>query len=229
VPKILIVEDDPQVIKAVEKSFSLEQGFTSLAVSDPDRVLREAISYKPDLILLDIKLPGGDGRQLIKALKENSATRTIPVIFLTGMSSEGDRVLGLNLGADDYLVKPFGAMELLARIQAVLRRTLPPRTEGKALSARGLCLDEGNRTATLNGKSLKLQPREFEVLFQLASRAGRTLTRSFLIENTSSYGTDVSSRSLDTHVKNLRRKLGAAGRWIETIPKLGYRFAPPND
>ena len=100
-PRILIVEDDPRIIEAIEKSFSLEQGYASKAISDPDIVIQSAIAYKPDLILLDVKLPGGDGRQILKTLKTNTATQAIPVIFLTGMSSEGDRVLGLNLGADD--------------------------------------------------------------------------------------------------------------------------------
>lgn len=228
-PRVLIVEDDPKIVEAIQKTFSLEPGFTLRSVSDPSRATQEAITYKPNLILLDIKLPGGDGRQLIKTLKDNAATKHIPVIFLTGMSSEGDRILGLNLGADDYVVKPFGAMELLARIHAVLRRTQPQPLDEKLIQARGLILDAVNRQTTLNGKRLTLQPKEFEVLSLLASRPGRTLTRTYLIENSSSYGTDVSTRSLDTHIKNLRKKLGPAGRWIETIPKLGYRFMLPND
>jgi DNA-binding response OmpR family regulator len=227
VPKVLIVEDEPQIIEAIQKSFSLERQFTSRPVTDPNRVLPEALAYKPDLILLDIKLPGGDGRQILKLLKSNAATKPIPVIFLTGMSSEGDRVLGLNLGADDYLVKPFGAMELLARIQAVLRRFQPSPADRDVVECQGLTLDRTNRTATLHRKRLKLQPKEFEVLFELAARPGRTLTRSHLIEASSSYGADVSTRSLDTHIKNLRKKLGPTGRWIETVPKLGYRFNAP--
>ena len=223
-PRILIVEDDPRINEAIEKSFSLEQGYASKAISDPDIVIQSAIAYKPDLILLDVKLPGGDGRQILKTLKTNTATQAIPVIFLTGMSSEGDRVLGLNLGADDYVTKPFGAIELLARIQAVLRRTRPQPGGTEEVCAGELVLDKGNGIATLKGKRVKLQPREFEVLYLLASHPGRTLSRTFLIENTSSYGTDVSSRSLDTHIKNLRKKLGPAGRRIETIPKLGYCF-----
>src|SRR5437899_1844137 len=116
-PKILIIEDDPKIVEAIEKSFSLERSFTLKSLSDPERAVQTAIQYKPDLILLDVRLAGGDGRVILKKIKANTATRTIPIIFLTGLSSEGDRVLGLNLGADDYLVKPFGAMELLARIQ----------------------------------------------------------------------------------------------------------------
>jgi len=178
------------------------------------------------LILLDIRLPGGDGRHILRDLKSNAATRSIPVIFLTGMGSEGDRVLGLELGADDYVVKPFSAMELLARIHAVLRRSLPPNDSGEIVEAAGVRLERAGRTAFLDGKALRLQPKEFELLFLLVSKAGRALTRSYLVENSSSYGMPVPSRSVDTHVKNLRRKLGKKGRLIETVPKLGYRFAP---
>jgi DNA-binding response OmpR family regulator len=229
VPKILIVEDDLKIIEAIQKSFSLEPAFHSRSVSDPAKVLSEAVSYKPELILLDIRLPGGDGRQLIKVLKENEHTKAIPVIFLTGMSSEGDRVLGLNLGADDYVVKPFGAMELLARIQAVLRR-VSKRDAGSpqgVMTLRGLEVDPLDHSVTFEGKPVKLQPMEFSVLSLLAARPFKTLTRQYLIENISTYDADLASRSLDTHIKNLRKKLGRAGDWIETVPKVGYRLQPP--
>ncbi|MBI4377395.1 MAG: response regulator transcription factor [Elusimicrobia bacterium] len=225
-PKILVVEDDPKILEAIEKSVALGKGYTVDWVSRPDQVMPSVLRKKPDLILLDIRLPGGDGRMILKGLKENVATRGIPVIFLTGMSSEGDKVVGLDLGADDYVVKPFGAMELLARIKAVCRRyRLGPAPGRKSL--KGLKLDPDNRAASLDGKALKLQPKEFEILFLLASQPGRTLSRSYLIENSSSYGLPISSRSLDTHIKNIRKKLGAKSRWIETVSKLGYRFTLP--
>ena len=225
-PRLLIVEDDPKIVQAIEKTLSLGQAYTMKAVGTAEDALPAAQQYKPDLILLDVRLPnGGDGRMVLKALKAHAATRAIPVIFLTGMSSEGDKVLGLNLGADDYVVKPFGAMELLARIQAVVRRY---RAEpGKqAISASGLKLDPDNHTASARGKKMRLQPKEFEILLLLASQPGRSLSRSYLIENSSSYGLPISTRSLDTHIKNLRKKLGPLAHLIETVPKLGYRFAP---
>lgn len=224
-PRVLIVEDDPAIVEAVEKTLTLGEGFSLRRVASADKAVSEAVASKPDLILLDVRLPNGDGRVVLKALKANAATAAIPVIMLTGMSGEGDRVLGLNLGADDYVCKPFGAMELLARIQAVLRRSGPAASVGGSVSAGGLSLDSAARTATLDGKALKLQPREFEVLFLLVSHAGKALTRAFLIENTSSYGADVETRALDTHIKNLRKKLGAKARLIETVPKHGYRLA----
>jgi len=225
-PRVLIVEDDPKLIQAVEKTLSLSDGFTTRAVSDPNQALSAALQYKPDVILLDVRLPGGDGRVILKTLRGHAATRAVPVIMVTGLGSEGDKVLGLNLGADDYVVKPFGAMELLARIQAVLRRYRPQTPAGRA-DAGGLALDPDNRVATLKGKKLQLQPKEFEILLLLVSQPGRVLSRSFLIENSSSYGLPVSTRSLDTHIKNLRRKLGPSARLIETVSKVGYRFAAP--
>jgi DNA-binding response OmpR family regulator len=222
----MIVEDDPAIVKAVEKTLTLAPGFSVDWVSDPDKAVSEAISRRPDLVLLDVRLPGGDGRVVLQALRENAATRALPIILLTGLASEADKVLGFNLGADDYVVKPFGAMELMARIQAVLRRAGPAAGTGAAVRAGGLELDATQKTALLDGKALQLQPREFEVLFLLAAHAGKTLSRDFLIENTSSYGRSVPTRSLDTHIKNLRRKLGAKAEMIRTLPKVGYRLEP---
>ncbi len=224
-PRVLIIEDDPKIYEAVEKTLSMGVGFTLRWISDPAKALGEAVDSKPDLILLDVRLPGGDGRVVLKSLKTNAATSAIPVIMLTGMSSEGDKVLALNLGADDYVVKPFGAMELLARVQALLRRAGPGPGSGRVAEAGGLRLDAESRVAALDGHALKLQAREFEVLFLLVSHAGKALSRQFLIENTSSYGGAVETRSLDTHIKNLRKKLGAHASLVETIPKVGYRFA----
>jgi two-component system alkaline phosphatase synthesis response regulator PhoP len=225
-PRLLIVDDDPTIVRAVEKTLTLSPGFSVEWISDPDKAVSEAIARRPDLILLDVRLPEGDGRVVLQSLRANAATRALPVILLTGLSSEADKVLGFKLGADDYVVKPFGALELMARIQAVLRRAGPVGSAGAAVSVGGLALDSSQRTAKLRGRELKLQPREFEVLFLLASHAGKTLSRDFLIENTSSYGRRVPTRSLDTHIKNLRRKLGVKAPRIRTLPKVGYRLEP---
>ncbi len=219
-----MIEDDPAIVRAVEKTLTMSPGFSLEWVSDPDKAVSEAAARRPDLVLLDVRLPDGDGRVILQALKENTATRGIPVILLTGLANEGDKVLGLNLGADDYVVKPFGAMELMARMQAVLRRYGPSAAAERVARAGGLALDAAQRSASLDGKELRLQPREFEVLFLLTAHAGKTLSRDFLIEHTSGYGRPVPTRSLDTHVKNLRRKMGARGDMIRTVPKLGYRL-----
>lgn len=224
-PRLLIVEDDPKIVEAIEKSLSLASGYTMKAVSRAEQAIPAVLQYRPDLVLLDVRLPdGGDGRAVLKSLKDNAATRAVPVIMLTGMGGEGDKVLGLNLGADDYVVKPFGAMELLARVQAVIRRLRPAQAASPVVEAGGVRLDGDERRAWTGSKPLRLQPKEFEILFLLVSHAGRALSRRHLVENTSSYGQEVASRSLDTHIKNLRRKLGPLGRLIETVPKLGYRF-----
>lgn len=230
-PRVLIVEDDPRIIDSVAKALSLEEAFSVRSTADAEAVVAAIAEFHPDIILLDVKLPGGDGRQVLKRLKANPATLAVPVIFMTGMASEGDRILGLNLGADDYVVKPFGAMELLARIKAVLRRT-SPGTQGGLLHAGPLRLDPSSRRAFVGKDELSLQPKEFEVLYLLARHPGKTLSRSFLIENTSSYGAEVETRSLDTHIKNLRKKLKKDGWWIRTVHRMGYLFsqdAPPAD
>ncbi len=225
-PRLMIVEDDPAIVRAVEKTLTLAAGYSLEWVRDPDAAIARAIALKPDLILLDVRLPEGDGRVVLKSLRQNVATSAVPVILLTGLAGEADKVLGLNLGADDYIVKPFGAMELMARIQAVLRRSSPSGAGASAVKAGELSLDAERRVARLGARKLDLQPREFELLFLLAANAGRALSREFLIENTSSYGRFVPTRSLDTHVKNIRRKLGAKARMLSTVPKHGYRLDP---
>jgi DNA-binding response OmpR family regulator len=213
-------------VKAVEKTLTMTPGFSLTWIGDPDKAVSEAAANRPDLVLLDVRLPGGDGRVILQALKENAATRGVPVILLTGLANEADKVLGLNLGADDYVVKPFGALELMARIVAVLRRTGPGEPGERTARAGGLSLDSRQRSASLDGRPLRLQPREFDVLFLLAAHAGKTLSRDFLIEHTSGYGSSVPTRSLDTHIKNLRRKLGSKAGLIVTVPKHGYRLEP---
>ena len=211
--------------KAVRKVLSLEKGYDLVHLDKPERALDEVRARRPDLILLDVMMPGTDGRLILKALKSDPGTSRVPVMLLTGLSSESDKVLGLNLGADDYITKPFGALELLARIQAALRRSSPQK-EGGIVQAGGLRLDPADGGAVFKGKDLRLQPREFEVLKLLLSSPEKLLSRTYLIENSSSYGMAVSSRSLDTHIKNLRKKLGRGASMIQTVPRRGYRFEP---
>ncbi|MBI5245251.1 MAG: response regulator transcription factor [Elusimicrobia bacterium] len=229
-PRILIIEDDPAIVSSVRKTLTLDKAYELIHLPQPEKALAAVQAQKPDIILLDILMPGTDGRLILKSLKEDPATASVPVILLTGLSSEGDKVLGLSLGADDYVTKPFGAMELLARIQAVLRRFSrhPAASKTDAFTVAGLRLDPASGEAAYKGKALKLQPREFEVLRLLASQPGRVLTRTYLIENASTYGMAVPTRSVDTHIKNIRRKLGSGAALIETIPKRGYRFAAPD-
>jgi len=224
-PVVLVVEDERRIVEAIRKTLALEGSCRTEVVGKAGEAVPAALRIKPDLILLDIRLPDGDGRAVLKALKRNAATQAVPVIFLTGMGSEGDKVLGLDLGADDYVVKPFGALELLARIRAVLRRYQPEGGDSGVLEAGGLRLEPSERRVTIDGEPVRFRPREFEILYLLASHPGRTLTRAFLIENSSSYGMPLPTRSLDTHIKNIRKKLGSKAGLVETTPKLGYRFA----
>lgn len=223
-PKILMIDDDRPLMETVGRVMSFERSYVFKPVPDPAQALGTAVSWKPDLILLDIKMPGGDGRQIIKSLKENPVTSAIPVIFLTGMAGAGDKVLGLDLGADDYLAKPFDPMELMARIRAVLRRASAPAAGGEIVEAGGIKIDRPAMRVTFRGKPLKFQAREFEILYQLVSSAGKTLSRVFLMESSSSSPVEASTRSVDAHIKNIRKKLGPGAGLIETVPKFGYRF-----
>lgn len=230
-PKILVIEDEPDLARLLQEVLSAEDSFDIKILSNSSKAMEVVSVFKPALILLDILLPGIDGRQLLKKLKSNPSTTKIPVILLTALTSAGDKVLGLDLGAEDYIAKPFDIMELLARIRAVLRRVSPEDPTRKGiLKNSGLVLDVENKTGNLNRNPLNLRPKEFEILYLLASHPGRTLTRTFLLENSSSYGMEVATRSLDTHIKNIRHKLGASGaRLIQTIPRIGYRFNRRSD
>jgi DNA-binding response OmpR family regulator len=225
--RILVVEDEAQVLASIERVLKRE-GYETQCIQQGRAVLKSVQDFNPDLILLDILLPDLDGRHILRDLQDRPDFRHIPVIFLTGLESEADRVMGLDLGAEDYITKPFGAFELAARIRACLRRRRSDNVSGPPLKRGKLLLDGQNRVAKLGNDTLKLQPKEFDILFLLASNAGRLLTRSFLIQSTSSYGAEVSTRSLDTHIKNIRKKLGAYAKFIETVPKMGYRFDPPS-
>jgi DNA-binding response OmpR family regulator len=219
--RILLVEDDDSAARAVEKSLKIEEGFVLKRLPRPERLISNLLDFKPDLILLDIGLADYDGRQILKEIRRNSSVNDIPVIFLTGLSGEKDKALGLDLGADDYVTKPFGALELLARIRAVLRRG---RFRAPKTPKTGLFIDLESREAFWNGKPLNLRPREFEILALLASSPGKALERFFLIERTSPYESNASPRSLDAHIKNIRKKLGKKASALETVPKVGYRL-----
>lgn len=214
--KILLIDDDRALIETMTRIVSFERGYALKSVSSPSEALGATVSFKPDVILLDIKMPGGDGRQIIKLLKGNPATGGIPVIFLTGMSGPGDKVLGLDLGADDYVTKPFDPMELMARVRSVLRRAPAAgrrSAEDKGVvNVSGLKMDRGGMTAAFKGKPIRLQPMEFGVLYLLSSSPGRIFSRSCLIENLSPSHVETSTRSVDAHIKNIRRKLGPGAK-----------------
>ena len=223
---IFFVEDDSSirelVIYTLQSSGYEAMGFA--AASELDRALQEKT---PELFLLDVMLPGEDGISILKRLRSQPATKQIPVIMLTAKSSEYDKVIGLDSGADDYITKPFGMMELLARIRAVLRRK--PENSGKPetggeLSAGRVCIYSGSRVVTVAGEEVALTYKEFELLQCLFSAKGRVLTRDQLLETVWGYDFAGETRTVDVHIRSIRQKLGVGGDVIETVRGVGYKI-----
>ena len=218
---IMIVEDEPKIAALVQDYLQAQGGFQSRIVERGDRVLDEFRAVGPDLVLLDLMLPGLDGIEVCKQLR---AISQVPIIMVTARVEEIDRLLGLELGADDYVCKPFSPRELVARVKAVLRRTESPASENRP---DGLEIDEERFSARLNGRDLGLTPVEFSLLQMLSTHAGRVFSRDQLMDGMYTDYRVVSDRAVDTHVKNLRRKLSeASGKedMIKSIYGLGYRY-----
>ena len=218
---ILVVDDEPKVAR-LARDYLEKNGFRVLTAGDGQSALTTARREKPDLIILDLMLPQIDGREVCRILRRES---DVPIIMLTALSEEIDQVTGLEIGADDYITKPFSVRTLVARVRALLRRT---RGEVKApdiVRVGGLEIDGGKYSATFNGTPLKLTPNEFKLLHLLASRPGQTLTREGLLEDLHGAASSID-RSVDSHIKNLRKKLEAesGSPSIETVYGIGYRF-----
>ncbi|BCV23854.1 response regulator transcription factor [Gelria sp. Kuro-4] len=226
--RILVVDDEPHVVELVR--FNLEkEGFRVLAADDGPAALEVARREVPDLIVLDLMLPGLSGLEVFRLLKEEKKTRAIPVIMLTARASEADRVLGLELGADDYIVKPFSPRELIARIRARLRR-LPAKNEAPVLRSGYLELYPDRYEVFLAGKRKALTPKEFSLLETFLRNPGKVLRREFLLENVWGYEYAADTRTVDVHVRYLRQKIEADPAHpvlIETVRRVGYRFRPP--
>lgn len=223
-PRILVVDDEPDFLKFIDEVLKQEGYVVTTAETGPDG-LTQAVASRPDLILLDWNLPGKDGLEVCRALKEDPATRGIPVIMLTVRGRETDVVLGLEMGAVDYVSKrDLRPRELIARVRAALRRDGPRAEAGETLRAGPLALDTAGHTATLNGKPLDLRPKEFDLLRVFLRNPGRVLTRQFLEESVwgeQYYGT---TRTIDATTSRLRSKLGPHGSRIVPIQGLGYKF-----
>ncbi len=221
---IYCVEDDRNIRELVVYTLTTT-GFEARGFEDGKQLsegLREAL---PALILLDIMLPGEDGLAILKRLRLDAATRNTPIIMLTARDSEYDKVTGLDSGADDYLAKPFGMMELISRIRAVLRRAAPPASV--ELRAGSLALNTRSRTVTVNGAPVELTLKEFELLQALMRDPGTVILRDTLLERVWGYETGVETRTLDVHVRSLRQKLGPAGELLKTVRGVGYRLDLP--
>lgn len=219
---IAIVEDDNNIREIV--SYTLKNsGFTTegfICGKDFFEFLEVNI---PQLVLLDIMLPGEDGISILKKLKNDFKTENIPVIMLTARDSEFDKVMGLDLGADDYITKPFGMMEMLSRIRAVLRRSETDKSETVLTSGR-ICLDDEAHRVTANGKLAELTLKEYSLLKILLSNKGRVMTRDVLLEKVWGYDYSGETRTVDVHIRTLRTKLGESCNVIETIRGVGYRI-----
>ena len=218
---IMIVEDEPKIAALLEDYLRTQGGFNSKIVERGDEVLRQFQSEQPDLVLLDLMLPGLDGIEVCKQLRALSA---VPIIMVTARVEEIDRLLGLELGADDYICKPFSPREVVARVKAVLRRS-DMVNAGK--QSYGLEIDSEKFIATLNGMQLELTPVEFALLQMLSTNPGRVFSRDQLMNGMYSDYRVVSDRAVDTHVKNLRRKLAEASGiedMIKSVYGLGYRY-----
>ncbi|GMR09880.1 MAG: response regulator transcription factor [Anaerolineae bacterium] len=221
--KILVVEDELEIIKLV-RAYLEKAGYSVVAATDGQEALAVFRRERPNLVILDLNLPGMDGLDVCRALRRKS---DIPIIMLTARIEETDRLIGLELGADDYIVKPFSPREVVARTRAVLRRTEGEPVRPEVVTAGEISLDIPRRQAALAGQPLDLTTMEFDLLAILAEHAGQVFTRMQLLERVQDHAYAGYERTIDVHIKNLRRKLSddpSSPRFIETVRGVGYRF-----
>jgi two-component system alkaline phosphatase synthesis response regulator PhoP len=218
--KIFIVEDDHE-IRELETYAIKNSGFDTEAFGDGASALAAMEHGLPSLVLLDIMLPGIDGLEVLRRIRANPKTAKVPVIMVTAKATELDKVRGLDLGADDYMTKPFGIMELISRVKARLRRAESAQ-ETSPLSYREIEMDDGKHSVTAAGEKSELTLKEYELLRLLLENQGRVLTREHITETVWGYDYEGNTRTVDMHIKTLRRKLGDCGRYISTVRGIGY-------
>jgi len=219
----LIIEDDSDIAESVRYNLESE-GFATIIASTGEQGLSLALDtqHPPALIILDLMLPTMNGMDLCRRLRRENQTRRTPIIMLTARTSEADRIAGLDLGADDYIAKPFSVRELLARVRAVLRRS--EETAGELYEDGRLTIDFDDVRASCDGASVKLTNKEFSLLSTLSKKRGRVVTRQQLLDQVWGYSYYGEARTLDVHIRRLRQKLGRCGDCIETVVGVGYRF-----
>ena len=222
---IYCVEDDAGIRELVVYTLQ-NTGMEARGFSDGAALTAALRGAKPDLILLDIMLPGEDGISILRRLRSLPDTAAIPVILLTAKNTEYDKVIGLDSGADDYIAKPFGMMELVARIRAVLRRSQDKllSADSHPLTAGASSIDERAHTVCVSGRDVQLTLKEYQLLVLLMKNQGAVLTRDVLLENIWGYGSESETRTVDVHIRTLRQKLGNSGVLIETVRGVGYRM-----
>ena len=223
---IYCVEDDSSIRELVLYALQ-NSGFEAKGFADASELYPELLHNPPELVLLDIMLPGEDGIAILKKMKQNAQTRKVPVIMLTAKGSEYDRVLGLDLGADDYITKPFGVIEMISRVKAVLRRCAPEGAVSRTLTLGEITLDPERHRVGAAGREVALTFKEFSLLQFLMENSGRVLPRDRILETVWGYDFEGETRTVDMHIKTLRQKLGEAGALIETVRGVGYRMEGP--
>jgi DNA-binding response OmpR family regulator len=222
-PKILVVDDEPDAVELI--AFNLKAaGYEVTTAADGDEALRKARTQLPDLIVLDLMLPEVDGLEVCKILRRDTATAAIPIVMLTAKAAEIDRVLGLELGADDYLTKPFSPRELVLRTKNLLTRGRTPEPKKDRILMGDLLIDVPRHLVSVQGKPVDLTATEFKLLAVLAQRRGRVQSREQLLHDVWNYERVIDTRTVDTHMRRLREKLGRAARYLDTVRGVGYRF-----
>jgi two-component system, OmpR family, alkaline phosphatase synthesis response regulator PhoP len=228
--KILVIDDEVNILRIV-RDYLEQAGYHVLTASNAETGLHTLHRETPDLLVLDLGLPDRDGWDLTRLIRSDSQLANLPIIMLTARVEETDRIIGLELGADDYITKPFNPREVVARVRAVLRRTSSTKsTFSRRISIGELTLDLGEHTLTMRGEQVNLTPTEFELLALFMENPGHTYTREELLEKTLGYSYEGTGRTLDSHIRNLRLKIEptpANPMYIETVYRIGYRFAKP--
>ncbi|MBI5701570.1 response regulator [Candidatus Saganbacteria bacterium] len=221
--KILIIEDEKDIVQTLEYNLKKE-GFSVSKAFDGTQGLKLAMDALPDLILLDLMLPGIDGLELCRRLKKDKKTENIPIIMLTAKSAETDKVVGLEMGADDYITKPFSIRELIARVKAILKRYGVEKSAPRALSFQNIEIDPDKHEVRVLGKQVELTAKEFALLAFLAENIGRIWSRERLLDQVWGIDVAIETRTVDVHVRRLREKLGKASDHIKTLRGVGYKF-----
>lgn len=221
--KILVV-DDERSIREVVKDILENEGYHVLLGINSEEAIRKSIALVPDLIILDLGIPTIGGLEVCRILRKETNTMTIPIIILTARSREVDKIIGLEMGADDYVTKPFNKGEFVARVKAVLRRVKYKENENDVLKVCNITIDKVAHIVEVKEKKIDLRPKEFHLLYLLMKKAGTVLSRDYLCESILGYEYFGSSRAIDAHVKNLRKSLGKEGDIIKTIRSVGYKM-----
>jgi two-component system phosphate regulon response regulator PhoB len=223
--KILVIEDEPDIAEVLQYNLEKE-GFDVETARRGDTGFDAVRRDNPDLILLDLMLPGIDGLELTRMLKRDPLTSRLPIVMITARGEEVDRIVGLELGADDYISKPFSPREVVLRVKAVLRRFQQEESAAELIEVGGIELDVSGHQLRVRGKEVPLTATEFRLLRLLLERSSRVQTRGQLLSDVWGYAEDIDSRTVDTHIRRLRRKLGPEAERIETVIGVGYRLRP---